>query len=149
MRNGRPQDTNSDLKSMQRPQTFAHVYTMFGLELSSPVCEVMVWSLSPVVKKEQSSQGISWYNRRGQLHRERDLPARDDCLWLLNGKPCREFDKPTCELRSFQCWEDNTGRYHRAIGPAKLWISLDGTPTWAEWWIRGQLKRDGHPQDPK
>ena len=74
-----------------------------------------------------------WYNDKGDLHRENDLPALElvsgDKHWFLNGEMHRETG-PACEYADGnKIWYLN-GERHRVDGPAVE--HADGSK---EWWV--------------
>ena len=63
-----------------------------------------------------------WYNDKGKLHRENDLPAIEwtdgSKEWWLNGKLHRENDLPAIEYSDGTKFWYLNGKFHRENGPA-------------------------------
>jgi hypothetical protein len=78
-----------------------------------------------------------WYNDKGELHRENDLPAVEYAggtkCWYLNGKRHRENGPAVESANGSKFWWLNNKR-HRETGPAVEYA--DGR---CEWWVDGEL----------
>ena len=77
-----------------------------------------------------------WYNDKGELHRENDLPAVEwtdgSKAWCLNGKLHRENGPAVEYANGTKAWWLND-KPHRETGPAIEWP--DGSK---EWWYDGE-----------
>jgi hypothetical protein len=74
-----------------------------------------------------------WYNERGDLHRENDLPAIEyangDKLWYANGILHREGGPAISFINGYKEWWLH-GELHREDGPAIEYSSGS-----KEWWV--------------
>ena len=86
-----------------------------------------------------------WYNSKGELHRENDLPAIEYASggksWYLNGKYNRENDKPAIECAiGDKEWRLNGNRHRDNDKPAIEYASGS-----KQWYINGKLHRENGP----
>lgn len=84
-------------------------------------------------KKVDRYLTTEWYNERGDLHRENDLPAIEytngDKLWYTNGILHREGGPAISFINGYKEWWIH-GELHREDGPAIEYPSGS-----KEWWV--------------
>src|SRR5688572_12748152 len=85
-----------------------------------------------------------WYDEKGQLHRDNDLPAmsRDELLcWYQHGKLHRENDKPAViDREGCQEWWFEDKLHREGDKPAVI----DPSTSLAEWYVNGEKIRECH-----
>ena len=81
-----------------------------------------------------------WYNDKGELHRENDLPAIEYAdgskFWYLNGKLTEKMIPAIEHADGTKFWYLN-GKRHRENGPAVEYA--DGSK---EWYLNGKRHRE-------
>ena len=92
-----------------------------------------------------------WYNNKGKLHRDNDLPAqiwyKEDVTliekhWFQNGKKHRIGGPATIWYDrkgniEEECWYQY-GKKHRINGPAEIWYYEDGSIGGKYWHLNGE-----------
>ena len=81
-----------------------------------------------------------WYDQKGYLHRDLDLPALIGLdghqEWFIHGERHRDHDRPAIESKEQREWFIHGKRHRDHDQPAVI------APFYETWWINGQKHRE-------